>query len=89
MEQRICKRCLLRDMDEQEQYETVTSYLESLDEDLRTPARIYEERLGVCKQCERLLGGLCNACGCFVELRAGMKKNYCPYHKWESCDVIV
>ena len=26
--------------------------------------------------------GLCGACGCFVELRAVIAVNRCPYEKW-------
>ena len=38
--------------------------------------------LAVCKECKYLNEGLCGACGCFVELRAVIAVNRCPYEKW-------
>ena len=43
---------------------------------------VYEDRLAVCKECKYLNEGLCGACGCFVELRAVIAVNRCPYEKW-------
>ena len=31
---------------------------------------------------DMLLQGMCRACGCFVELRAVIAVNSCPYDKW-------
>ena len=31
-----------------------------------------------------LLSGMCRACGCFVELRAAIAANRCPYEKWQQ-----
>ena len=31
---------------------------------------------------EELKEGMCRSCGCYVELRAVMKKNRCPNDKW-------
>lgn len=42
----------------------------------------YEKRLAICKECERLNAGTCDACGCYVELRAAAKVSHCPYKKW-------
>ena len=44
-----------------------------------------ERRLAICGACPRLLNEMnCAECGCFVELRAAAKKNYCPsaYKYW-------
>ena len=30
------------------------------------------------------MDGMCRACGCYVELRAAMRKNACPYEKWKA-----
>jgi hypothetical protein len=47
---------------------------------------VYEERLGICRQCE-----LCNldrmvcshpACGCFLTIKAGWNSEKCPLDKW-------
>ena len=69
-------------MDKDEYFNSLHDYMERIDEDLRAPASLYEERLGVCSGCDYLNAGLCGACGCFVELRAYLTKNVCPYNKW-------
>lgn len=79
---RICRKCLTRDMDRSAYFENLHSYIANLDEDLKVDQVLYEKRLSLCKQCELLWDGMCRGCGCFVELRAVMKKNNCPYHKW-------
>nr|WP_307990676.1 DUF6171 family protein [uncultured Niameybacter sp.] len=77
-----CKKCLVRDMDEAIYFENMFNYIENLDQSLKVSSMLYEERLGICKSCERLISGMCNACGCFVEMRAVIKHNNCPYDKW-------
>ncbi|MCM1040001.1 MAG: DUF6171 family protein [Ruminococcus sp.] len=79
---RICKKCLIRDMERSEYFENLHNYIENLDEDIKVDGQIYEERLAFCKDCDLLLDGMCRACGCFVELRAALRKNACPYDKW-------
>lgn len=81
---RICKKCLLRDMDRDAYFENLHSYIENLDEDKKVKDIVYEQRLSVCKECDLLAEGMCRACGCFVELRAAVKKNSCPYDKWKN-----
>lgn len=80
---RFCKRCLTREMAGQEQYfANLRAYIENLDADVKAAEEVYEERLGVCKECDHLLQGMCRSCGCYVELRAAMGKNSCPNRKW-------
>ncbi|MCR5278953.1 MAG: DUF6171 family protein [Lachnospiraceae bacterium] len=80
---RICKRCLTREMiDKDEYFQTLRQLIADVTGDERSSDRLYEERLSVCKNCERLADGLCGACGCYVELRAVIKENHCPYDKW-------
>lgn len=79
---RICRKCLTRDMDQQEYFQNLHTYIANLDEDIKAAPILYEERLTVCKQCERLTDGMCRACGCFVELRAAIASNQCPYECW-------
>lgn len=83
-ELRVCKKCLLRDLDEGELFQTVQAYVERLEEDIKTPKEEYGRRLGICKECEDLLGGMCRICGCYVELRAAVHSHYCPAvkRKW-------
>lgn len=78
MTQRICRKCLLQDMDEEEYFSDMRKYIENLDEDLKVDEKVYQERLSVCRECESLISGMCRICGCFVEMRAVMRKNSCP-----------
>ena len=77
---RICKRCLLREMSEQEEYfRSLREYIENIDPDIRAAEPLYENRLAVCRGCDMLMQGMCRKCGCYVELRAAVKKNVCTY----------
>ena len=69
-------------MDIQAYFENLHTYIAGLEPDIKAEPDLYEERLGVCRQCELLMDGMCRACGCFVELRAAIGKNSCPYDKW-------
>jgi hypothetical protein len=88
MGQRYCRKCLLREMDEREYFANLYEYIEHLDEDLKVGDALYEKRLAVCKECDSLWNGMCRICGCYVELRAVMKKNSCPglEKKWEAAE---
>lgn len=79
---RVCRRCLIREMDQNAYFENLRTYIGSLEEELKVDELLYEERLSRCKECDLLADGMCRACGCYVELRAVMKKNSCPYGKW-------
>jgi hypothetical protein len=79
---KICTRCLLKDFSK-EQYEAiVTNGLASLPKEDLVTNDVASKRLAVCKECDRLNQGTCLACGCFVELRASLKKGSCPYSRW-------
>ena len=82
MEKKPCLKCLLREMDEAAYMEKLHKYIQMLDLDVKTAEEVYQGRLEVCKQCDYLESGTCQACGCYVELRAAVKKNKCPYKKW-------
>lgn len=69
-------------MDEEAYMEKLHRYIEMMDADVKTAQSIYENRLAVCRDCDYLEAGTCLACGCYVELRAAVKKNKCPYKKW-------
>lgn len=80
---RFCRKCLTRELAGQEEtYRTIREYIDNLDPDAKADGALYEERLGICKECEMLLQGMCRSCGCYVELRAAMGKNVCPKKKW-------
>ena len=80
---RLCKRCLTREMAGQELvFQNMREYIENLDIDVKANDVLYESRLDVCKECDLLLQGMCRTCGCYVELRAAVAKHTCPNRKW-------
>ena len=81
MEQRICKKCLLRDM-ELEDKAMISNYVDKIKPQDRVSSNEYEARLEVCKGCDYLSEGTCEACGCYVEFRAISIRGKCPYSKW-------
>lgn len=85
---RICRKCLTRDMDKDAYFENLHTYIANLDDELKVEKPLYEERLSLCKECDLLADGMCRACGCYVELRAAMRKNACPYGKWGAENVL-
>ncbi|MDD6039482.1 MAG: DUF6171 family protein [bacterium] len=81
MDRRICKKCLLREMTEAD-ISMIKTYQDAIKPMDRVTEEEYEHRLQLCKACERLNAGTCNACGCYVELRAIAKAGHCPYKRW-------
>ena len=80
-QQRICKKCLLRDLAAEDQ-KNIGKYIGAIKPQDRTDGEAYEERLAVCMKCEKLVEATCQACGCYVELRAAIRHGRCPYQKW-------
>ncbi len=85
---RICRKCLTRDMDKDAYFENLHTYIANLDDEIKVEKPLYEERLSLCKECDLLADGMCRACGCYVELRAAIRKNGCPYDKWKSINIL-
>lgn len=80
---RFCKKCLTRDMIDKDTYfSTLQEMIAAVSGEVRASDALYEERLNKCKACGRLADGMCRACGCYVELRAVIDKNSCPYNEW-------
>lgn len=79
---KICKKCLISEIDEGKYFKNMFAYIDNLDEDIKTEPILYKRRLDKCKECKRFTSGMCNACGCFVEMRAAIKTNKCPYEVW-------
>ncbi len=75
---RVCRKCLLEQTSEEVYFQKLEEYIANLEEDVRAPQALYEERLTLCGTCPKLLGGMCRLCGCFVELRAALKVQRCP-----------
>lgn len=71
-------------MPEEDIYKDMYEYIERLPEEDKAKEELYEQRLQICKECEMLLSGMCRLCGCFVEMRAAIKKRSCPNvpQKW-------
>ena len=80
--QRVCKKCLLRDFDQAAYKEKLEKLLVLMDQDVKAGNVLCEKRLSICTECDKLLEGTCIGCGCYVELRAAVKSNHCPYKKW-------
>lgn len=78
---RICKRCLLRELDG-EYFRSIYQYIESLPEERKSSPPEYARRLALCRECGHLQNGMCAQCGCFVEVRAAKKGLDCPIRKW-------
>lgn len=79
---RMCRRCLLKEVDEAEYREKLEKYIVEMPEKLKADETLYQHRLNVCKECVKLVTGTCLACGCYVELRAAAKVSRCPDKKW-------
>ena len=73
-----CKRCLLREMAEEDVLESITTRIDKLSPKEKSDDELYAKRLNECKNCEHLISGVCMKCGCYVEFRAAFKKNNCP-----------
>ncbi len=76
--QRLCRRCLAKEMPDAEYFQNMYEYIANLDAAVKTPDAIYEKRLSYCRNCDNLLNGMCRICGCFVEMRAAISTNTCP-----------
>ena len=72
-----CK-CLLKQAGETELAQTVSEYISTLDPDIKASPELYRSRLDKCRDCESLNSGVCGKCGCYVEMRAAVRKNRCP-----------
>ena len=78
---RVCKKCLLREMAEADNA-MIEKYKAAIKSQDRVAEEVYESRLSECKKCNKLNAGTCLACGCYVELRALSPISKCPYHNW-------
>ena len=59
-QQRICKKCLLRDLAAEDQ-KNIGKYIGAIKPQDRTDGEAYEERLAVCMKCEKLVEATCQA----------------------------
>ena len=84
MAERICKRCLLKDLDSETYFRTIYEYIGNMPPEQKVDTVLYEQRLQICRTCDHLINGMCDLCGCFVEVRAAKKVQHCAesYNKW-------
>ena len=69
-------------MGEEAYKEMIKKHTDIIKEEDKSDDETYKARLDTCKECEKLNQGTCLACGCYVEIRASLKKGKCPYGKW-------
>lgn len=79
---KICRRCLISDMGEEAYKEMISGHIDIIKEADRSVEELYNKRLDVCRDCEKLNAGTCLSCGCYVEIRAALKRSKCPNKKW-------
>ena len=58
------------------------TYFAVIKEPDKCEEELYQKRLVICRECDRLAEATCEACGCYVEFRAAVKHGKCPYKKW-------
>lgn len=88
MPQVECRKCLLEKLGNKQLKERIRLTIEAIPEEERTEEKLYQERLQKCQHCEWLLNAMCRRCGCFVEVRAAKRRQYCPdiHPKWDRAD---
>lgn len=78
MTNKFCRKCLLEDFAAEEYIQSMKTYINGLADESRADDKLYNDRLGICKECDNLYEGMCKLCGCFVEYRAALKHKECP-----------
>ncbi len=48
------------------------------------PTKVYNSRMELCNNCEKLSNGECSECGCIVKLKAAWGSEKCPIGKWSE-----
>jgi hypothetical protein len=69
-------------MGEEAYKEMIAKHTDIIKAEDRSSDELYQERLGICKECDKLNAGTCLSCGCYVEIRAALKQSRCPDKKW-------
>lgn len=83
MMQPPCKKCLLSELNDSDIKKEIMDMVGKIPDKDKVGADTYKSRLDVCRQCDDLIEGTCLKCGCYVELRAIMKRSKCPGKKWK------
>ena len=69
-------------MGEEAYREMIKKHTDIIKDEDKSDEATYKKRLNICKECEKLNAGTCASCGCYVEIRAALKRNACPNKKW-------
>lgn len=83
-ESRHCFRCFLEEIDPEAYRRDIKYILDRMEPAEKTSETEYRRRLEVCRNCSYLSMAVCDACGCYVELRAAIRDGRCPYKKWRK-----
>lgn len=83
---RVCRRCLLRDLSDEDAQRAIKNLIDSMPESEKASEAVYNYRLEQCKKCDSLVSGTCVKCGCYVEARAAGVNAECPgtVNKWSE-----
>lgn len=73
-----CRKCLLSEIGEEELLKSLDELRRAIPKDKRCEEGLYNRRLAICKECDKLNGGMCTVCGCYIEFRALKADGYCP-----------
>lgn len=49
---------------------------------IMAPNQIINSRVATCKACEFMSSSRCNACGCYIVVKAALDSEKCPKGKW-------
>lgn len=79
-----CRKCLLAAYDPEGALQTIREMIEVMPPEQRADEAEYRRRLSICENCGELNAGVCGKCGCYTELRAAKRNQYCPHeqHFW-------
>ncbi len=79
-----CKRCGLKTVLNDEEIKKAVEQVKAMRGVRLAEDSLYNERLTVCKECEKLeYGSTCMSCGCIVQVRALLADGKCPLKKWK------
>lgn len=82
MSEHTCVRCLLREMAGSDYEGRIGRFVAAIKDEDRADEELVNQRLEICRQCEKLNAGTCLKCGCYVEIRAALMRGRCPAKKW-------
>ena len=77
-----CRKCLISEMNDEKAAMIIQHGMDAILSEDKSDEKVYKERLSICRNCDNLLSGTCLSCGCYVEIRAAIKKGRCPDKKW-------